>query len=166
MKDALIITVFVAFLATGILEAVSAVIWWSWFYRAGPRLWKREVRANATVFQGGAELAIAGATNSRFWRPIVFRRLSDREVAFRESLMSFRPAMGISGLIKEDPAAGVLTITTRSWFLVLGLALAVAGALAEGNVGSALVGIVLAGLLAAQYRRLGAMSRAVQTRVV
>ena len=163
MKDPVILTLFVAFLAAGVLEGVTAIVWWRWFYRSAPRLWRREVRADPTVFEGAVELAIAEATNSRFWRPIVFRRLSDTEVAFRESLLSFRPATGIAGLIREEPAKGVLTFTARcSWFIVLGLSLALGGTL-DGNLGSVFVGVFLAALLAGQYRRLRTMSHAAQS---
>ena len=163
MSDSLILVVFAAFLAAGLIEGLSAVLWWPWFYRSAPRLWR--VNASPAAVESAPELAIAESVNSGVWRPVVFRRLSANEIAFRESLLSFRPGVGVSGLITENPAAGILTITTRcSWFLVLGLALAARAAVVEHNVGATCVGVVLLGLFAAQRHRLGMMRQAIESR--
>jgi hypothetical protein len=159
MSDALTFAVLVAFLAAGVIEATAEILWWPWFFRSTPCLWRAHVSPRVVRFS--SEVAIAGEINNGIWRPMLFRRLSDTEVAFRESFGSFRPARGISGLISEV-SSGV-TITARcSWFIMLGLALAARGALVEHAFGAACLGAVMASLLVAQRQCVLRMVRAVE----
>jgi hypothetical protein len=109
------------------------------------------------------ELVMAEAANHSPWRPLVFKRLSDREVAFRESLTSFRPAVGLVGLMRQS--AGIVTITTRGnwWLAGLGL-LAASDAIVTREIGGLFFIGLLGALLAMQRHRLNVIRRSMALR--
>jgi hypothetical protein len=146
-------------LTMAVLETMATLTWWPWFYKNAPSLWTIEVAADTVTASGTPDLAMAEAANHGGWRPLVFKRLSDSEVAFRESLVSFRPAVGLVGLIEHG--TGVVTITTRwSWLLAgMGL-LAVADVIIKREIGGLFVVGVLGALLAMQRHRLNVIGRA------
>jgi hypothetical protein len=143
-------------LALASFEMLALLVWWPWFYRHGPRLW--------TVCVGDGsdstpELAIAEAANSGSWRPLVFRRLSTQDVAFRESLIGFRPAVGLVGLIRQD--ATTVTVTTRCSWLLTGLAaLATADVIASRDITGIWFPVLVVGLFGLQRYRLSVILRA------
>jgi len=141
-------------LIIAVIETIATVTWWPWFYRNAPSLWTIELAAAETA----PELAMVAAANHGGWRPLVFERLSDSEVAFRESLISFRPAVGLVGLMRES--AGLVSITTRwnCWLVGMGL-LAAADAIIARDIGGLFVVGVLVGLFAMQRRRLNVIGR-------
>jgi hypothetical protein len=146
-----------------VVEAVSTMMWAPWFYRSAPRLWRLVV--SPVSLESPPELAIAEATNRAGWRPLVFQRLSGSEVAFRESLTSFRLGSGICGLIEEQASRHAVTITARcSWAIAIGLLWASIGTLVSHSAGPIAVAVILVVLLFAQRSRLHAMGRAIAPR--
>ena len=136
------------------IEAIASLAWWSWFYRSTPRLWSVAVTAT-----GDPELAFTEIANHSRWRPFAFKRLSEDEVAFRESVFSLRPALGLVGLIRQT--RGVVTITTRwNWSLVgIGVLAAGDAVIVRDMAGLFVIGMVGV-LLAMQRHRLSVIRRA------
>ena len=159
----LIASVVVVFVIAIVVEAVSTMTWAPWFYRSAPRLWRLVV--SPVSLESPPELAIAEAANRAGWRPLVFQRLSGSEVAFRESLTSFRLGSGICGLIEEQASRQLVTITTRcSWAIAIGLLWATVGAVVSQSAGPIAVAVILLIMLFAQRSRLHAMGEAIAPR--
>jgi len=166
MSEAAVVSVFVALGLGAVVEGLLVFLWSPGFYRSAPRLCRLRVRGNPLLLQSAPELVIADAVNdTAVWRRVVFKRLSDTKVAFRESLAPTpRLSAGLVGLITEDSLAGVLSISTRGGWLGLSfLALGSVVSLAQGRWGGVvLLAVVLVVLGLAQNSRLRVMRRAIE----
>lgn len=148
-----------------VVEELLVATWSPVFYRRAPLLWRKRVRRHPSLLQTTPESVFAESVNdNRVWQRIVFRRLSDTELAFRESFIpSPRINAGLAGIISEE-SAGVFLVSTRIGSLGLaifgGLCVFI-GAQADWTGAGVFGAILLAGLLM-QKARLHAMCRSME----
>jgi hypothetical protein len=153
--------IILALVTTWVTEVSATLFWSPRLFKWTPRLWTAVV--DHPPGRTPVEFEIENTVNDSALRPLVFRRLSNQEVAFRESFLSWRPGVGIYGLISEDLVTGRLTISSRtSWLLCIALgSMGLTAVIQRTAAAAILVALVLAGLVAGQRFRLNTIVKAI-----
>ena len=107
------------FLGSALIETVLAYRWTPGYFRNGIPIFKS--RIEGTMLVDGVESQLENAMSSSMSSPMLFRRLSPQNIAFREQWRSgvFRYTPMMRGLIRVAPESHAIEVVGHlNWWLI------------------------------------------------